>query len=207
MARCYRALEFLAFGADLERARFEFLGRLAACRDILVLGEGDGRCAARLAALAPEASILCVDSSRGMIERATARAAEAGAAGRVRFVCADARTLDLGQGKFDAVVTLFFLDCFSTAEVEALTDRVGAALRPGAVWLFSDFRLPEKGPARLRARAWVRLLYVFFRWETDIAARELPPSEKILDAAGWRRIACRDRQCGLLRSAVFQRAV
>jgi ubiquinone/menaquinone biosynthesis C-methylase UbiE len=206
LARWYRALEFLAFGADLERARFEFLGLLAGCREILVLGEGDGRCAARLAALAPQASLLCVDASPGMIERASGRITEAGASARVSFTCADARTLDLGLEKFDAVVTLFFLDCFSRADVEALVARVGASLRPGATWLFSDFRVPEKGVTRLRAKAWVRLLYLFFRWETALGARELPPSEEILGLAGWRRIACRDRQHGLLRSAAFQRA-
>jgi SAM-dependent methyltransferase len=206
LARWYRALEFLAFGADLERARFEFLGRLAGCQNILVLGEGDGRCAERLAGLAPQASILCVDSSPGMIERASARIAAAGASGRARFTCADARTFDLGEGKFDAVVTLFFLDCFTPAEVASLVSRIGASLRPGSQWLFSDFRVPEGGVARLRARAWVGLLYLFFRWETDLGARELPPSEEILETAGWRRVACRDRQRGLLRSAVFQRA-
>jgi SAM-dependent methyltransferase len=206
LARWYRALEFLAFGADLERARFEFLSRLAGCREILVLGEGDGRCAERLAALAPQASILCVDSSRGMIDRASSRIAGSGASGRVRFTCADARTLDLGQGRFDAVVTLFFLDCFTRAEVESLAARIGASLRPEALWLFSDFRVPERGLARLRARAWVGLLYLFFRWETDLGARALPPSEEILAASGWRPVACRDRQRGLLRSAVFQRS-
>jgi SAM-dependent methyltransferase len=204
LARWYRALEILAFGADLERARFEFLGRLAGCREILVLGEGDGRCAERLAALAPQASLLCIDSSPGMIRRASARISGAGATGRVRFSCADARTLDFAPGKFDAVVTLFFLDCFSHAEVEALVARISASLRPGSLWLFSDFREPEGGLARLRAKAWIKLLYLFFRWETDIGARELPPSEAILAAAGWRVIACRDRQRGLLRSAVFQ---
>ena len=206
LARWYRALEFLAFGADLERARFEFLGRLAGCREILVLGEGDGRCAERLAALAPHASILCVDSSPGMIDRAAARFRGTGAAARVRFACADARTFEMDEGRFDAVVTLFFLDCFTDAEVDSLVSRIGGSLRPGALWLFSDFRVPDSGFARLRARAWVGLLYLFFRCTTDLGARALPASEEILETAGWRRVGCRDRQSGLLRSAVFQRA-
>ena len=59
LARSYRTLELLAFGRDLERARFAWLPALADRKSILVLGEGDGRCLARLAALAPAARIHC----------------------------------------------------------------------------------------------------------------------------------------------------
>jgi SAM-dependent methyltransferase len=206
LARWYRAAEFLAFGSDLERARFEFLGRLSECRDVLLLGEGDGRCAERVARIAPRANILCVDSSPAMVARARERITGAGAAGRVQFACADATTLDVGTARFDAVATLFFLDCLTSAAVESLVERVGAALRPGAPWLFSDFVVPPRGLAGLRARAWMRFLYACFRWETALPASSLPPSEEILACAGWRRAAVRDRQCGMLRSAVYLRA-
>src|SRR5690606_35643402 len=43
VARIYHALERLAFGRALERARFALLPALAGCRDVLVLGDGDGR--------------------------------------------------------------------------------------------------------------------------------------------------------------------
>jgi len=206
MARWYRLLEFLAFGADLEAARFEYLGRLSGCRDIVLLGEGDGRCAARVAAAAPQARILCVDSSPGMIGRAQRRIADLGASDRVRFACADARTFDLGQGVFDGAATLFFLDCFSEADAASLVGRVTASLRPGAPWLFSDFVLPAGGLRRLRAGAWLRVLYACFRWETGIGARALPPSEELLAASGWVPAASRERQLGLLRSSVYVRA-
>ncbi len=75
LARIYRALEFLAFGGALERARFCFLDRLGGCDDILVLGEGDGRCLERLVGLAPHARIRCVDSSPAMLAVAAARVA------------------------------------------------------------------------------------------------------------------------------------
>lgn len=201
LARAYRALEFMAFGRDLERARFEFLGRLAGCSDILLLGEGDGRCAARLAKLAPRARIVCVDSSAGMIRRASMRAG----AERVAFICADALSFAPGPGEFDAVATLFFLDCFDAAGVEAIVGRTGAALRPGAPWLFADFAVPPRGLARLRARAWLAVLYSFFRLGAGLRVSVLPPSELILERAGWSRTECRDLQLGLVRSAVYQR--
>jgi SAM-dependent methyltransferase len=204
LAYPYRALEFLAFGRDLERARFDFLDRLSSSRDILLLGEGDGRCVARLAAIAPHARILCVDSSPGMIRRASARIAGPDS-GRVSFLCADALAFVPEAGAFDAVATLFFMDCFDAAGVEAIVARTGAALRPGALWLFSDFVLPAKGVARLRARAWLALLYAFFRWGAGVRVSSLPPTEEILCRAGWSRLECRDFQRGMLRSAVYRR--
>jgi SAM-dependent methyltransferase len=204
LARPYRALEFLAFGRDLERARFAYLGRLAACRDILLLGEGDGRCAARLAAVAPAARILCVDSSPAMVGRASRRIAAADA-GRVDFLCADARSFEPGPGAFDAAATFFFMDCLDPAGAEALAARVGRALRPGATWLFADFVMPARGIARLRARAWLAVLYAFFRMAAGLRVSALPPSEDILARAGWSRAASTDFQGGLVRSAVYTR--
>jgi cyclopropane fatty-acyl-phospholipid synthase-like methyltransferase len=206
LPRWYRALERLAFGGDLERARFAFLGRLAGCRDVLLLGEGDGRFAARLAAAAPGARIHCVDSSRGMIERASRRIAAAGAGDRVTFECADALSFSPAPESFDGAATLFFLDCFDAAGVASIVARAGVALRPGAPWLFADFVLPPRGPSRVRARAWLWVLYAFFRHAALLRVSELPPSEDILSRAGWARTAFRDLQLGMIRSAVFERA-
>jgi ubiquinone/menaquinone biosynthesis C-methylase UbiE len=206
LARWYRALEFAAFGRDLERARFAFLGDLAGRGDILLLGEGDGRCAERAAALAPGARIHCVDSSAGMIERASLRLSAAGARGRASFERADLRSYAPAPGAFDAVATLFVLDCFDAGAVASIVERVSAALRPGSLWLFADFVIPARGLARARARAWLSVLYAFFRWETGLRVSSLPPSEEILAAAGWRPERRLDLQCGLIRSAVYRRA-
>jgi ubiquinone/menaquinone biosynthesis C-methylase UbiE len=206
VARGYRALEFAAFGRDLERARFAHLGRLAADGDILLLGEGDGRCAARLAAVAPLARIHCVDSSPGMIACAARRVADAGASARVTFECADLRTFTPRAGAYDGVATLFVLDCFDAQGVASIVARVGTALRPGALWLFADFILPPSGFARLRARAWLAVLYAFFQWETGLQVSALPPSQAILGGAGWQEVEGIDLNGGFVRSAVHARA-
>jgi ubiquinone/menaquinone biosynthesis C-methylase UbiE len=205
LARIYRAIEFAAFGADLERARFCFLDRLSGCREILVLGEGDGRCLERLARLAPAANFHCVDASAAMLARARARVDGLNVNRRLTFTQADARSLVLRPGHYDAVVTCFFLDCFPPEPAAALVARVAASLRPGALWLFADFVLPPRGWTRWRARLWLAVLYAFFRWTTGLSARALPPSEALLAAAGFRVVASRDFQRGLLRSAVLKR--
>ena len=205
LARFYRALEFLAFGRDLERARFCFLPELAGCRSILVLGEGDGRCLARLVRLAPEARIDCIDLSPAMLARAGRRLEGTGGAERVRFIQGDALARPVPEARYDAVVTFFFLDCFTTPEVETIARRISAGLLPGARWLFADFVLPPRGWRRCRARVWVAVLYAFFHWETRLSTRSLPASEAALAAEGWRPERIRDFQQGLVRSAIFRR--
>ena len=205
LARWYHVLEFMAFGRDLERARFEFLDRLSGSREILLLGEGDGRCAERLARLAPSARILCVDSSQRMIERASRRVGGGLSCSRVTFKCGDVHSFTPEFGRFDAVATLFFLDCFDAVGVASIVARMDASLRPGALWLFADFALPLRGMALFRARVWLRVLYSFFRLSTGLSVSKLPPSENVLTRSGWSRIACRDFQWGLIRSAVYSR--
>ena len=205
LSRWYRALEFAAFGRDLERARFAFLGRLAGCADILLLGEGDGRCASRLAAIAPGARIHCVDLSAGMIARAARRLERAGLGERVTFERADLLSFVPAPAAFDAVATLFVLDCFDADGVASIVSRVVPGLRPAAPWLFADFVMPAAGAARVRARLWLAVLYAFFRWTSGLRVSALPPSEAILERAGWRRTACLDLNRGLIRSAVYAR--
>ncbi|HWA09988.1 MAG TPA: class I SAM-dependent methyltransferase [Opitutaceae bacterium] len=205
LARPYRLLEFLAFGRDLERARFCLLDRLRDCRKILVLGEGDGRCLARLVRIAPAAEIHCLDLSDAMLARAAARIADTADAGRVTFTQADVLAAPRLPPDCDAVVTCFFLDCFSAEQAARVVASVASALRPEARWLIADFVLPARGLARLRARMWVGLLYAFFRWQTGLRTRALPPSEELIAAAGFTLEARQEFQHGLVRSVSFRR--
>ena len=203
LAQIYRALERLAFGRSLERARFCFLDRLSTCEHILVLGEGDGRCLERLSRIAPAARIHCIDASRAMLARAEARLPDAAKA-RVVFEQADVLGKAFAPARYDAVVTLFFLDCFTADQVAAIIAAVTPALSAGAPWLFADFAVPDGRLASWRARIWLKALYLFFRWQTGLAARSLPPSEPRLRAQGFQ---CREEQDfdrGFVRSAVYR---
>jgi hypothetical protein len=102
-------------------------------------------------------------------------------------------------------VTLFFLDCFSTAQVEAIIQRVSRGLEPKARWIFGDFALPSGGWSRLRAKIWLGVLYTFFRWQTGLPIGVLPDAEGALARVGFRSERCETFQRGLLRAAVYQR--
>ena len=204
LAGIYQALEYLSFGRDLEWARFVNLSRLRECRSILVLGEGDGRCLERLVAAAEQAHIDCLDLSPAMLARAASRLAGREAAARVTFRQADLLTATLPPRHYDAVVTLFFLDCFTAAQARSVMARIQASLHPGALWLWADFSLPASGFARWRAQVWLALLYTYFRWQTGLAARGLPPVERYFFENGLQKITGCTSQWGLLRSEVWK---
>ncbi len=205
LAPIYRALEFVAFGRDLEAARFAFLNRLHHRNSILVLGEGDGRCLARLVRAVPGAQIDCMEGSAAMISSAAQRISNADDRKRVNFWQVDLLAAELPPEQYDAVVTFFLLDCFTEEQARALMGRIHRSLKPGALWLWADFALPKSGLARLRARLWLFVLYGFFRWQTGLPARRLPPVEQLFMEHGYQPTSERSWQWGLVRSAVWRR--
>lgn len=205
LARVYRALEFFAFGRDLEEARFAFLNRLHHRHSVLVLGEGDGRCLERLVRAVPNAQIDCMDFSAAMIAQASARLTQPEDRKRVSFWQVDLLAAEIPSARYDAVITFFLLDCFTEDQARALIGRIHRSLKPGALWLWADFTLPKSGWARLRARFWLWLLYGFFRWQTGLPARQLPPVEELFNEHGYQPTSERSWQWGLVRSAVWRR--
>jgi cyclopropane fatty-acyl-phospholipid synthase-like methyltransferase len=100
----------------------ELLSRLDDGADVLDLGCGGGRIAAR--AVAARHRYTGVDLSRAQIERAQTRIPQG------RFVAADVTQLELEPTSFDAVMSLFMLGHIPRAEQAPLLARVRSWLRP-----------------------------------------------------------------------------
>jgi ubiquinone/menaquinone biosynthesis C-methylase UbiE len=198
----YRSLEQLAFGGALMRARRHHLAALDSAARVLVIGEGDGRFVAALCRRNRRCRPTVIERSGAMIALAQTRLG--GDAPRVRFVHGDVRTIDLGGERFDAVVTHFVLDLFEAATLEALIPRLAATLTPRGVWLLADFALPERGPKRWRARAWLALLYALFRLHTDQEATQLHDPAAMLAATGLTLERMAALQQGLLRTELWR---
>ncbi len=196
----YRAVEYCAFGRALERCRFAFLHRVTAAKKILILGEGDGRVLSRLLALAPQAQIDVIEISPEMIALARRRT---GYSDRIRFLCRDARTAELPTDCYDVVLTLFFLDCFPEHEARRLIRQIAGALRPEAVWLISEFAIPNRGWRKWHARIWIGAMYLFFRAAAGLTVRDLPPIGKLLAEAGMYAVERETARAGLMTSEVY----
>jgi len=202
LARWYRWIEYAAFGRTLERRRCAFLPLLSDARRVLILGEGDGRALQRLLELAPLAEIDVIDSSLQMITLARRRAA---GSTRVQFLCQDAMTAEWPASHYDAVITLFFLDCFTESDARPLIHRLSQALTPDGIWLLSEFAIPTSGWPRWHASGVVALMYCFFRIATGLRAHSLPPIERLMQQAGLTRIKVEKERAGMVVSEVWVR--
>ena len=194
IAASYRWLEYLAFGQELERRRFRFLPEGAGAHRALVLGDGDGRFLARLAAIS-NGCIDYVDLSSRMLDLARARAGTR----RVAYRRCDALTLPLAPAEYDLIATHFFLDCLNARDLEILIDRAACAAQPGALWLISEFRQPRWAAPLLSA------LYLFFRVTTGLTTRRLTDHRPVLVRHGFQLKCEETSRAGLLASELWVR--
>jgi ubiquinone/menaquinone biosynthesis C-methylase UbiE len=200
LARVYRWIEYAAFGRALERCRFAHLEALQVARQVLVLGEGDGRFVARLLQVNQGARVEVVESSGEMLRVAREHVGEAE---RVTWYRMDAVRGPLPEGPFDAVVTHFFLDCLEEAEAAVVVREAAGRLVPGGVWVMSEFRVPKNGLRRWHARLWLWVMYRFFAMTTGLRARRVPEWERMLREAGLQRKARVEARWGLLTAELW----
>ncbi|HVB39986.1 MAG TPA: class I SAM-dependent methyltransferase [Terriglobales bacterium] len=204
LARPYRWMEYASFGPALARCRYARLGECTAARRALIFGDGDGRFLARLLRAHPMIEIDAVDFSAAMLALQRRRAGAAH--NRVRWHRADARAFAPPAGGFDVVVTHFFLDCFDNAELDLLVARVASCCTDGAVWIVSEFAIPNRGWARWPSRAVVAALYRAFGLLTGLPVRRLPDHHAALCRHGFRLEDERRFQGGMLQSQRWRRS-
>lgn len=204
LARPYRWLEYLSFGPWLARCRRAQLVHLAGAHRALLLGDGDGRFLARLLAANPTLTVDVVDSSRSMLRSLDRRIRRAGPQARRRICLHHADALAWNPtGNYDLIVSHFFLDCFFPHQLEQLFDRILPHLRPGALWVISEFAIPSNAFTAHLARALIGLLYRAFALLTGLPVRALPDYQAALLRRGF--VPSQDRRylAGLLCSQLW----
>lgn len=174
LAPHYRWMEWFLAGGKLQRCRTAFLDEIPDARNILLLGEGNGRSLSECHRRFAGARITCVDASAAMLGEAQARLAKnAVDASRVAFVHADILHWWPHAERYDLIITNFFLDCFRAEQLAQIIPRIAAVAAPGANWLVADFHLATAGAQRVRSRLILGSMYLFFRTITRLPAKEL----------------------------------
>jgi ubiquinone/menaquinone biosynthesis C-methylase UbiE len=187
LAAHYHWMEKLFAGGLMQRCRTTFLAHAKDRRHALLIGEGTGKFLVELLRVNPRIQITCVEQCAGMIQQARQRLAwEQLDVSRVSFQQMDALHWTSPPGKFDLVVTNFFLDCFRFEQLQKLIPQLAESATDDAIWLLADFRVPEAGWRRWRAGAILASLYLFFKLMTSLSASWLTPPDKFLANAGFK---------------------
>ena len=206
IAPFYRSIEAIAAGNQLQECRLAHLSRVDAARNILILGEGNGRFLTECRRSLPKGQITCIDSSSKMLELARRRVKNSGQdPGSIQFIHANALEWHPAGPIYDLIVTHFFLDCFPIKPLETLIRKLSEAATPQAEWLVTDFAMPQSGLRRLRARIIHGLLYCFFGIVSNLPARTLTPPDAFLNAHGFHLQDRITRSWGLLHSDLWKR--
>lgn len=204
LAPFYQAMEWIAAGRKLQSCRMAFVGKIPAPNSVLLAGEGHGRFLPECLKRFPDARIMVVDSSRVMLEIARKKL-ENDCLERVEFIHADLERWQAPIGRFDLIVTHFFLDCFPFQSVAGIVRKLAEAAAPEAEWLLADFQIANGRFSRLRSRWILSLLYGFFRISCQLKARSLTPPDPFLKAAGFVMMDRREFDWGLLKSEWWRR--
>ena len=189
LAKWYETIEKLRFGNQLQRWRTRLIEELPVARDVLFVGDGDGRlleayCQYVVRSNCPVqlTSILSIDISPEMLRLQQARLAPLLAAPDISqrlqldYLSADIRALEPAQlrtsrdaaGQFDLVVTPFVLDSFSDKELISVVEKIAAVVAPGGRWYVVDFKRPSCGFSFLWAEFWLACMHLFFRITTGL---------------------------------------
>lgn len=105
---------------------------------------GAGVGVVRLAAHYPRCEIVGVDGDPHSIDQAMARVAAAGLGDRVRLICSPLEEFTLDKPAQLVVNNISMHEC---RDIDAVTERVRAALEPGGWFVISDFPFPDTDDA------------------------------------------------------------
>ncbi len=183
VAGLYPQLERLVYGRKLERGRLAFLPELTTAKNLLLLGEGNGRFLQKLLDANPSCTVTVVEISPRMIAHARKRLTPAQRE-RVTWRQDSVLTVDLPAAGFDAVVTHYLFDLFPPRDQERLLQTGLKALAPGGLWQDTEFLADAPGTlSHLRNRALLAASYRFLGAWCDFPARRLSEPRPLMEAA------------------------
>jgi ubiquinone/menaquinone biosynthesis C-methylase UbiE len=207
IAPWYASVEHLCFGSALEDRRTAFLGLVGDARRALSCGEGDGRFLAALLLSNPHIEATSLDASRKMTELARQRVNRMGEKFSPRADCRFTQFAAFRPSRhsYDLIATNFFFDCFPTAEVHEIVERIAGWAAPQARWIVSEFAQPAEGVGHAWTGAVIRGLYAAFQVTTGLRTTHLPDYRPALAAGGF-ELRQEQHACGgLLVSELWER--
>ena len=180
VAPYYDLLASLVFGRAIRQAQTAFLHKIPAQACILIIGGGTGWLLPEIFARTNPQKILYLEASGKMLNLARQKVEGAAQAACLEFRLGTEKDIRPGE-KFDVIISHFLLDLFLPTQLAHLTDILFQSIRPGGLWLVTDFvQTPGSGFRQLWRNILTKSMYLFFRLMSNISAASLPDWQNIL---------------------------
>lgn len=174
----YERLSKLVFGQAQVKAQEYFLGRVKTGANILIIGGGTGSILESLASLHPSGlQITYVEISANMMGLSRKRNT---GQNEVTYITKNIEQVKFNQ-QFDVVITAFLFDNFSEDDLAAVFPLIDAQVKPGGLWLNTDFQLT--GP--LWQKVMLKSMYIFFRLMGAVKVTWLPDTKRMFGVHGY----------------------
>lgn len=177
----YDRLSRLVYGDALVKAQVYLLQFIQPNSSVLIAGGGTGWILDELTKLHPSGlHITYVEVAADMMALSKKRNT---GANQVLFINDAIENVPL-VARFDAVVTPFLFDNFTTETAHCVFEHIHPLLKPTGLWLNCDFQLSGKWWQKVLLRS----MFLFFRLICRIEASKLPDVERYFEANNYKII-------------------
>lgn len=175
----YDKLSKVIYGKALVRAQVYLLPFIPPKSKILLIGGGTGWILEEIARIQPSGlQITYVEVASKMI--AIAWKKDAGG-NKVEFINQPVEDASFSN-EFDVVITPFLFDNFTEENLQKIFAHINCSLKPGGLWLNTDFRLTGKWWQKVLLKS----MLAFFRIICGIEAKKLPDIQAAFEKYGYR---------------------
>jgi ubiquinone/menaquinone biosynthesis C-methylase UbiE len=202
IADLYPLLEQIVFASALTRSRSFFARQVAGGKNILLIGEGNGRFLFEMVEQTSSASFTVVDSSARMLAAATRKIAALEQGARIELIHADILEWRSPTAHYDRVVTHFFLDLFRPYRLRRIVEKISRLATEDTLWINVDF---SSGNQTLRQKIVMWAQYRFFLVSAGIEASRLFDSLPYIQQAGWQILERRSLKSGWISAHLMGR--
>ena len=199
IAPLYDRLVRLIFGNAMYQAQTRYLNEIEGNSSVLILGGGTGWLLAELLSLKPSCSVVYIDASNQMIERARQKIGVLSQ--KVSFIHGTENDIPPGSS-FDVIITHFYLDLFDPTTCRQVSGIIRNYCHQRTLWLACDFMNVTWWHGTM---LWV--MYKFFRFTSDLRTKSIPDWRKCVQDAGFSEIGVEYFFKKFICSSLYRQAV
>lgn len=195
IAPVYDLLSRMVYGRSIVAAQKYMLKYIPEESSVLIVGGGTGWIIGELFAINKACSVVYMEASQKMLEKAQARIHTRDQS-RIQFLL---QSEIPSEGSYDVVITNFFLDLFPSCKLRTIIQQLKNLIKDDGSWIVTDFVDDGKRWQRLM----LKIMYIFFRTLSKIEATVLPPWQLLLKENGMQKEEAKRFYADFIETAIY----